>query len=130
MPNIVEDLLYKDECYAIIGISMKVHSTLGKGFREVVYQDALEIELLRNQIPYQREKYFCIEYNGVILKHRFRADFLVFDSIIIEVKASASIHPDNFYQTLNYLKTGQVKLGILINFGESSLKYHRVVCTY
>jgi GxxExxY protein len=130
MSKVFQDILFEKECYSIIGICMKIHTKLGKGFREVVYKDALEIELENNKIPYQREKPFKIEYEGVILQHQFRADFVVFDSIILEIKANSTIHPDSFYQTLNYLKAAQIKLGVLINFGESRLKYHRVVCSF
>jgi len=109
---------------------MKVHSKLGKGFKEVVYKDALEIEFKNNQIPYERGKPFAIEYEGIILAHRFDADFFVYNSIIVEVKAAVQFHYDNFKQTLNYLKASQVKLGILINFGEDKLNFKRVICTY
>jgi GxxExxY protein len=126
----VEDLLFKEECYTIIGLCMKIHTKLGRGFKEVVYKDALEIELVKNKISYEREKPFKIEYEGVVLKHRFDADFFVYHSIILEIKAAVQFHPDNFKQTLNYLKASQVKLGILINFGEDQLKFKRIVCTY
>jgi GxxExxY protein len=109
---------------------MKVHSKLGRGFKEIVYKDALEIEFINNRITYEREKPFKIEYENEILRHRFDADFFVFNSIILEIKASQQFHPDNFNQTLNYLKASQVKLGILINFGESRLNFKRVICTY
>ncbi|MEI9945702.1 MAG: GxxExxY protein [Chitinophagaceae bacterium] len=71
-----------------------------------------------------------MQYEDVILPHRFDADFFVYDSIIIEVKAAIQFHSDNFRQTLNYLKASQVKLGILINFGEDKLNFKRIVCTY
>lgn len=129
-PNIIDDLLFKEECYKIIGLSMKVHTKLGKGFKEVVYKDALEIEFKKNTILYEREKPFNIQYDDVILKHRFDADFFVFDSVILEIKAARLFHYDNFRQTLNYLKASQVKLGILINFGEDKLNFKRIVCTY
>ena len=109
---------------------MKVHSTLGKGFKEVVYKDALEIEFRKNSIPYQREKSFTITYDETVLRHTFDSDFFVYDSIILEIKAVYQFHTDNFKQTLNYLKASQVKLGILINFGEDQLKFKRIVCSY
>ena len=126
----VEDLLFKDECYRIVGLCMKVHPKLGKGFKEIVYKDALEIEFIRNEIPYQREKPFKIQYEDVVLRLEFTADFFVFNSIILEIKATFQFHPDNFKQTLNYLKASQVKLGVLINFGEDQLKFKRIVCSY
>ena len=126
----LRDLLFKEECFQIVGLSMKVHSKLGRGFKEVVYKDALEIEFINNKISYEREKPFKIEYENVILKHRFDADFFVFNSIILEIKAAYQFHFENFRQTLNYLKASQVKLGILINFGEDKLNFKRVICTY
>jgi len=126
----VEDLVFKDECYRIVGLCMKVHSNLGKGFKEIVYKDALVIEFIRNEIPYQREKPFKIQYEDVVLRHEFTADFFVFNSLILEIKATFQFHPDNFKQTLNYLKASQVKLGVLINFGEDQLKFKRIVCSY
>jgi GxxExxY protein len=126
----IQDLLFKEECFQIVGLSMKVHSKLGRGFKEVVYKDALEIEFINNKISYEREKPFKIEYENEILRHRFDADFFVFNSIILEIKAAQQFHSDNFKQTLNYLKASQVKLGILINFGEAKLNFKRVICTY
>lgn len=130
MERFVDDLLFKDECYKIVGLSMKVHTKLGRGFKEIVYKDALEIEFQNNLIPYEREKPFNIQYDNVILPHRFDADFLVFNSIILEIKASIQLHPSNFKQTLNYLKASEIKLGILINFGEDKLNFKRIVCTH
>lgn len=109
---------------------MKVHSTLGKGFSEVVYKDAMEIEFKKANIPYEREKRFIIFYDQTILRHKFKADFFVFDSMVLEVKATSQFHPNNFKQTLNYLKASDVRLGILINFGEDRLAFKRVICSY
>ena len=128
--NIIDDLLFKNECYQLIGLCMKIHTKLGKGFKEIVYKDALEIELQNNSIKYEREKSFSIEYEGVILPHKFNADFFVFNAIILEIKSAFQFHYDNFKQTLNYLKTSQIKLGILINFGEGKLNFKRVACSY
>jgi|SRR5678810_1066424 GxxExxY protein len=128
--KIIEDLLFKEECYTVIGLCIRIHNKLGKGFKEVVYKDALEVEFKRAGILYEREKKFNIEYEGITLPHKFDADFLVFDSIILEVKASWKFYPDNFRQTLNYLKASQIKLGILINFGEDKLNFKRIVCSY
>jgi GxxExxY protein len=124
------NLIYKEECYIIVGICMKVHKKLGKGFKEVVYKDAMEIELKKAGVCYEREKKFNIVYEGVILPHQFVADYFVFDSIIIEAKATSVIHADSFRQTLNYLKASQIKLGILINFGTDSLTFQRIICTH
>lgn len=126
----VQDLLFKGECYQIIGICMKIHSILGKGFREIVYKDAMEEEFKKANIVYEREKRFNIQYKDIILPRDFDADFFVYDAIILEVKATWQLRFDNFKQTLNYLKASQVKLGVLINFGEDKLQFKRVICSY
>jgi GxxExxY protein len=130
MLNLVDDLLFKEECYKIIGLCMKIHSTLGKGFKEIVYKNALELEFQKNSISYEREKSFKIEYNGSVLSRRFDADFFVFNKIILEIKAATCLHPDNFTQSLNYLKVSGIKLALLINFGEDRLKFRRIICDY
>ncbi len=109
---------------------MNVHNNLGRGFKEIVYKDALEIEFNKEQIVFEREKSFNITYDGIVLPHKFIADFFIFNTIILEIKAAFQIHPENFRQTLNYLKASHVKLGIIINFGEDKLKFQRVICTY
>jgi len=125
-----DELLFKEECYRIIGLCMKVHSILGPGFKEIIYKDALEIELQYEKIHYAREKSFRVQYDGVILRRRFDVDFMVFDSIVLEIKATPFFHYQNFRQTLNYLKASEIKLGILINFGAPRLEFQRIVCTY
>jgi GxxExxY protein len=126
-----EELFFKEEFYKIIGICMKIHTILGKGFKEIVYKDAMEIEFKRDSIiTYEREKPFDIVYEGTILPRKFRADFLVFNSIVLEIKAVSELHADAFKQTLNYLKASKIKLGILINFGADRLSFQRIVCTY
>src|SRR5689334_1580268 len=121
------ELIHKEECFEIIGLCMKVHSTLGCGFKEIVYKDALELELIENDIPYQRELHFDIEYKNKILRHGFDADFLIYDAIILEAKAASQFHYAHFVDTLNYVKASQVRLGLLVNFGEPSLKFKRVI---
>ena len=125
-----QDLLFKEECFLIVGLCMKIHRTLGIGFKEAVYKDALEIELKTAGIPYEREKTFVVEYENVVLRHTFDADFLIDRSIILEIKAASLIHPVAFRQTLNYLKSSQVNLGILINFGAEKLQFQRIICTH
>ncbi len=106
---------------------MEVHTSLGMGFKEVLYKDALELEFKANDIPYKREQQYNIEYKGIILPHRYCADFLVFESIILEVKSCPSIINNFVAQTLNYLKVSGLKLGIIANFGERSFTYKRIV---
>ena len=121
------ELIYKEEFYKIIGICMEVHRLLGRGFLEIIYKDALEYECKKNNIPFQREKEYKIPYKEIILQHMYYADFLLFDKIILEVKAINGIIDEFIKQTLNYLSASNNKLGIIVNFGEDSLKYKRLV---
>ncbi|WP_339885971.1 GxxExxY protein [Polaribacter vadi] len=123
----MNNLLYKEYTYKIIGICMEVHNQLGKGFSEVVYSDALEIEFIDNNIKYSKEKKFNISYKGNILPHKYRADFIINDSIVLEIKAIRCLTDSHVKQTLNYLAVSKLKIGLLINFGEDSLKYKRVI---
>ena len=107
---------------------MKVHRFLGHGFLEIVYKDAMQIEFAKEEIDYLREKEFDINYKGIILPHKFYADFFVMNSVIVEVKASYDgISNDFIAQTLNYLKVSDCSVGLIINFGKSSLEYKRLV---
>jgi GxxExxY protein len=125
--NTMAEIILKNESYLLTGICMDVHRTLGKGFKEIIYKDALEIEFKDNGIPFRREQPFKIEYKGLVLPHRFYADFVVFDSIILEVKSASYIVDSFVAQTINYLKASGLKLGIVANFGESSFTFKRVV---
>ena len=120
-------LLYKEDTFKIIGICMEVHNQLGKGFSEVVYSDALEIEFIDNNIKYSKEQKFNISYKGNILPHKYRADFIINDTIILEIKAIQCLTSSHVKQTLNYLAVSKLKIGLLINFSEDSLKYKRVI---
>jgi len=121
------EIIYKEESYKIIGCCMEVHKELGKGFNEVVYKDALEIEFQINNIPYTREKSYNIEYKGRILRRKYNPDFVVYDKIILEAKVIENLTSSHLKQTLNYLAVSKFKLGLLVNFGEDSLKYKRIV---
>jgi GxxExxY protein len=123
----LSNILYKDESFNIVGAAMKVHSTLGCGFLEQVYQEALEIELTKQNIPFKRETPLTITYNNVLLKKQYCADFICYDKIILEIKAVKEFDPIHEAQVFNYLKATGFKLGILINFGETSLEYKRIV---
>ena len=129
------DILYKDESYKIIGACMKVHSELGAGFltsppdlsdREGA-QEALEKQFIKEKIPYEREKLLKIDFDGQQLKKSFKADYVCYNKIIVELKAAIFIHNDNIEQTRNYLKATKLQLGLIVNFGEPSLKYKRVL---
>ena len=121
------DLIYKDESYQIIGVCFEVHNNLGAGFLEIVYKDALEYEFRKAGIPFEREKKFEVNYKGVILPHKFYADFVIFDKIILEVKSVSGIADEFIAQSINYLKVSNSKLALLVNFGELKLNYKRLV---
>ena len=123
----MSDIILKEESYKIIGACMEVHRELDFGFKEIIYKDALEIEFKSLEIPYQREKLYKIEYKGKTLPRRYPADFVIYDSIILEVKAMPMIINNFVLQTRNYLKASGIRLGIIANFGESSFKSKRVV---
>jgi GxxExxY protein len=124
----MSNLIYKEEVYDIVGICMEVYNTLGYGFLEVVYKDAMEIEFIEKGKKHQREKEFPILYKGRKLKRIFNADFLVFDKIIIEVKAKADgIQEDAIAQIINYLKASAIRVGLIINCSKRKLEYKRLV---
>ena len=122
-----EKILYKEFSYKLIGICMEVHKVLGKGMNEVVYKDAIEYELRLAKIAYTREKSFKIMYKGISLSRTYVPDFLIDNTIIVEAKAIECLTNSHVKQTLNYLSITELKLGLLVNFGEDSLKYRRVV---
>jgi len=121
------ELIYKEESYKIIGTAMEVHRELGAGFLEAVYQEAFELELQKQEIPYEREKLLKVFYKGQKLKKRYSADFVCYNKIIVELKALGELSTNHEAQILNYLKTSKLKLGLLINFGSSSLQYKRLI---
>ncbi len=121
------DLILKEEAFKIIGHCMEVHNNLGHGFLEIVYKDALEYEFRKAGIPYEREKEYKVIYKDVILPHKFYADFVVFDQIILEIKGVSTLTDDFIAQCINYLKVSDNKLALLVNFGELRLNYKRIV---
>jgi len=123
----MEEYLYKEECYKIIGCAMEVHKELGCGFLELVYQEALSIVFEEKDIPYVRDKVLEISFRGKTLQKKYVADFVCFDEVIVELKALDAIHPEHLAQVLNYLKATGKKLGLIINFGTKSLQYKRVI---
>jgi len=120
-------LVYKEENYSIIGACMEVHNELGNGFLEPVYQESLEVELGSQLIPFQREVILPIKYKGTLLNKSYIADFVAYDKIILELKALDALSTVHESQVLNYLKATGLKLGILVNFGQSKLQYKRLV---
>lgn len=104
---------------------MAVHRELGAGMKEIVYGDALEEEFKLQDIPFEREVSITAVYKGVELKHSFVCDFICFEHILLELKAERELNDINRSQVINYLKISKQPLGLLINFGEPSLKYER-----
>ncbi len=123
----MEEYIFKDENYTIVGILFEVHKNLGKGFSEIVYKDAIEYELQQQNITYQREKEFSVNYKNTTLKHKFYADFVVYDKIILEIKTVDCFNNSHYNQCLNYLKVSKNKLAILVNFNLVSLEYKRII---
>ena len=110
-------LYHSNESYAINGAAMQVYNVLGHGFLESVYQEALAIDFTKRGIPYQREKELKIYYDGKELQQTYRADFVCYDDIIVEIKAVSELDGSHRSQVYNYLKATGFKLGLLINFG-------------
>ncbi len=121
------ELVYKDEVFKIIGAAMEVHNELKNGYLEDVYQEALEHEFKIQGIPFETQKMLPITYKGMPLKQFYKADFLCYDKIIVEIKAVSCLNDNHKAQVLNYLKCTGCKVGLLINFGEQSLKTHRLI---
>ena len=117
----------EEETFKIIGICMEVHRNLGAGLLEIIYKDALEIEFKENNIPFEREKEFLIEYKGKILPHKFYADFVVNHDIILEVKAVKEFSNEHIAQVLNYMKLSNSQIGLLANFQTKSFQHKRFV---
>ena len=123
----MSNLFYQDESYKIRGALFAVHNELGCGFLERVYQDALEVEFRLRNIPYEREKAIQIVYKGEPLGEPYRADFVCYGKVIIEMKSVSEILDVHRAQIINYLKATKMKLGFLVNFGEESINIERIV---
>ncbi len=123
----MSDLIFKDECYAIVGAAMEVYNQLGTGFLEAVYQEALELELTTQNTPFKAQMPVTIQYKGVALKQQYIPDFLAYDAIIIEIKAIQELGPIQEAQAMNYLKATGFELGLLLNFGSAGkLQWKRI----
>lgn len=122
-----KDYPHQKKTEFIIGKGIEIHKTLGFGFLEIVYKDAFEYEFRRSETFYEREKMYDVPYKGIILPHKFYADFVVFDNVILEIKAKDGIAPEDMAQTLNYLKCSGCKVGLILNFGRLKLDIKRVV---
>ncbi|GLH74500.1 GTP-binding protein [Geothrix limicola] len=122
-----DGLVFGEEAYAIVGAAMEVHSALGSGFLEAVYADALAIEFSARGIPFKREAAIAISYKGQRLSHDYRADFIAYESIIVELKAIKKLGDIERAQATHYLKATTHPLAILLNFGAPKLDWTRIV---
>jgi GxxExxY protein len=111
------ELLLKDEVFAIVGAAIEVHRTLGSGFLEPVYQEALEIESATRKLPFESQKILQIRYEDRLLRKQYLADLVYFRQVIVELKALDRLTGRMEAQLLNYLKATGIKVGLLINFG-------------
>ena len=116
---------HEDVTHNIIGCAMKVHSTLGNGFQEVIYQRALAIEFEKQGLSYHREMEMTILYDGIDIGTR-RVDFFVEDNIMVELKALIQLEDVHLAQAMNYCQAYNLPIGLLINFGSKSLQFKRV----
>jgi GxxExxY protein len=121
-----EEYKHSDITHKIIGAAMKVHSTLGSGFQEVIYQRALAIEMPKQGLSFQRELEMQIYYDGIEIGTR-RVDFLVEDKVMVEIKALTQLESVHLAQVINYLEAYQLEIGLLLNFGAKSLEYRRLI---
>ncbi|WP_336093981.1 GxxExxY protein [Leeuwenhoekiella sp. CH_XMU1409-2] len=122
-------LIYEEESYAIIGACMQVHKSLGNGFLESVYQEALARELVNRNIPFLTKHKIEVFYEDQKLNKFFVADFVCFEHIVLELKATAILTESMIAQTINYLKATRMELGLLVNFGAKGLRWKRFINT-
>ena len=121
-------IIRKEDSYKIVGAAMEVYNQLGHGFLEAVYQEALEREFKSRGIPYESEKELIIFYKGEPLEQTYKADFICYEDIIVELKAVTILQDSHRSQVYNYLRATKNKLGLLINFGNSDgLEWERKV---
>ena len=118
----------KEVTYRIIGITMNVHNELGPGFLEAVCEEALIIEFNNNKIDYRNQVPLDITYKNHKLKKKYRADFVIDEKVLMEIKKLNQLSKMNEIQVLNYLKATGLKVGLLLNFGKESLQWKRIVC--
>lgn len=111
------EIIYKDEAYAIQGACFEVYKTLGSGFLEAVYQEALAQEFRLQNIPFAEQCELKLQYKNIPLHQTYKPDFICFDKIIVEIKAVSALAPEHEAQLLNYLKITKMRLGLLVNFG-------------
>jgi GxxExxY protein len=123
----MNELLYKEEVFKLVGFCMEIHRELGKGHDEIIYKDAFVVELSRGNMPFLREKNYQVIYKGVVLPHLYYADFVIGEKILFEAKAVEKLVDAHVKQVLNYLAASKLRLGLLVNFGGDSLEWKRVI---
>ena len=122
-----DELLYKDESFAIRGACFEVYKEKGSGFVESVYQECLEIELGLRNIPFKAQQELALAYKGRALKSKFKPDFICYDIIVLEIKAVSGLTDEHRAQVQNYLRATGLKLGLLVNFGHyPKVEYERI----
>lgn len=122
------EIRFKEECFGIIGAAMEVHSELGPGFREPVYQEAYEMEMADRAIPFEAQPELRIQYKGRWMEKTYQPDVLAHGQIVVELKALKKLGPEEEAQLLNYMKAGKYPVGLLINFGSTGrLEWKRYV---
>ena len=126
----MNDLIYKDEAFKIIGACFEVYKNKGCGFLEPVYQECLEIELDLQGVPFVPQKSLTLEYKAHQLKQTYAPDFICYEKIILEIKAVAQLADEHRAQVINYLNATGFKLGLLVNFGHyPKIEWERLVNT-
>lgn len=122
------DILFRDECYRIMGACFEVYREMGCGFLEAVYQECLTIELADQGIPFQPQARLALTYKGRALEQKYIPDFILFDKIVLEIKALSQLAPEHRAQVHNYLKATRHRLGLLVNFGHyPKVEWERIV---
>jgi GxxExxY protein len=123
----MSEILYREDTHRLIGLCMEIHREMGKGHDEIIYKDALVVELNHVNIPFAREKKFEVKYKDVILPHFYFADFVIDGKILFEAKAVERLADPHIKQVLNYLAASKLRVGLLVNFGGDSLEWKRVI---
>ena len=126
----MNDLIYKDEAFKVIGACFEVYKDKGCDFLEPVYQECLEIELALQGVPFEPQKSLALEYKGHQLKQVYKPDFICYDKIIVEIKAVSQLVDEHRAQVINYLQATGFKLGLLVNFGHyPKIEWERIANT-
>lgn len=125
--KVMKQLLYEELTYKIIGISMRVHEELGPGFLEAVYEEAIVVEFQEEGIPFRNQAEVDICYKGKKLEKKYRADFIIDEKVLLEIKGTSGLTEIHEAQMINYLKATGLRVGLLVNFGKSSLEWKRII---